>query len=162
MCPGLLFVFGTQTLGDRGTAGHYLCLHKGIFCSSPGTGWCVPSLSWMLRSKKRAGFFQHDPLSGRQLFPLLSFAPWGAATCAMSPSYPASVPSSAQPSRMVQVSLSIFFLCLINLFFSFFSCWGREKRAREIPSFGAVGLGAALITTKYCKGKEICSISACF
>lgn len=105
MCPALLLVFGTQTLGNRGTAGHYLCLHKGIFCSSPGIGWCVPSL----RSKKSAVFFQHDPLSGWQLFPLLFFALQGAATCAMSPPYLPVPP--AQPSH--QVSLSV--LCLINL-----------------------------------------------
>lgn len=45
----------------------------------------------------------------RQLFPLLSFAPQGAATCAMSPSCTVSAPSSARPSRMAQVSFSVFF-----------------------------------------------------
>lgn len=95
MGPALLFVFGTQILGDRGTTTFaftkaFSALHLALVDGCPASAGC-------LRSKKSAGFFQHDPLSGWQLFLFISFAPQGAATCAMSPSYLPVPP--AQPSH---------------------------------------------------------------
>lgn len=60
-----LFVFGTKVLDYSRSAGHYLCLHSGIFHSSPVANTCPGSVG-CLRSKRSAGCVQHDPSSGWQ------------------------------------------------------------------------------------------------